>query len=33
MRAEIPAMLAAAGGSIANIASILGSVGFAQSVA
>ena len=33
MRAEIPAMLAAGGGSIVNIASILGSVGFAQSVA
>ena len=33
MRAQIPAMLAAGGGSIVNIASILGSVGFAQSVA
>ena len=33
MRAEIPAMVAAGGGSIVNIASILGSVGFAQSVA
>src|SRR6266508_4953964 len=33
MRAEIPAMLATGGGSIVNIASILGSVGFARSVA
>ena len=33
MRAEIPAMLAHGGGSIINMASILGSVGFAQSVA
>jgi NAD(P)-dependent dehydrogenase (short-subunit alcohol dehydrogenase family) len=33
MRAEIAAMLAAGGGSIVNMASILGSVGFAQSVA
>ncbi|WP_406043322.1 SDR family oxidoreductase [Micromonospora sp. NBC_00898] len=33
MRAEIPAMLATAGGSIINMASILGTVGFAQSVA
>jgi len=33
MRAEIPAMLAGGGGSIVNMASILGSVGFAQSVA
>ena len=33
MRAEIPAMLATGGGSIVNMASILGSVGFAQSVA
>jgi NAD(P)-dependent dehydrogenase (short-subunit alcohol dehydrogenase family) len=33
MRAEIPAMVAAGGGSIVNVASILGSVGFAQSVA
>jgi NAD(P)-dependent dehydrogenase (short-subunit alcohol dehydrogenase family) len=33
MRAEIPAMLANGGGSIVNMASILGSVGFAQSVA
>ena len=33
MRAEIPAMLASGGGSIVNMASILGSVGFAQSVA
>lgn len=33
LRAEIPAMLATGGGSIVNIASILGSVGFAQSVA
>jgi NAD(P)-dependent dehydrogenase (short-subunit alcohol dehydrogenase family) len=33
LRAEIPAMLAGGGGSIVNIASILGSVGFAQSVA
>lgn len=32
LRAEIPAVLAAGGGSIVNIASILGSVGFAQSV-
>ena len=33
MRAEIPAMLATGGGSIVNMASILGSVGFAQAVA
>jgi NAD(P)-dependent dehydrogenase (short-subunit alcohol dehydrogenase family) len=33
MRAEIPAMLSNAGGSIVNMASILGSVGFGQSVA
>lgn len=33
MRAEIPAMLATGGGSIVNMASILGTVGFAQSVA
>jgi len=33
MRAEIPAMLPAGGGSIVNVGSILGSVGFAQSVA
>ena len=33
MRAEISAMLAGGGGSIVNMASILGSVGFAQSVA
>lgn len=33
MRSEIPAMLTAGGGSIVNVASILGSVGFAQSVA
>jgi len=33
MRAEIPALLAAGGGAIVNVASILGSVGFAQSVA
>jgi NAD(P)-dependent dehydrogenase (short-subunit alcohol dehydrogenase family) len=33
MRAEIPAMLNTGGGSIVNMASILGSVGFAQSVA
>ena len=33
MRAEISAMLAGRGGSIVNMASILGSVGFAQSVA
>jgi NAD(P)-dependent dehydrogenase (short-subunit alcohol dehydrogenase family) len=33
LRAEIPAMLDAGGGSIVNMASILGSVGFAQSVA
>src|SRR4029434_657086 len=33
MRAEIPAMLANGGGSIVNMASILGSVVFAQSVA
>jgi NAD(P)-dependent dehydrogenase (short-subunit alcohol dehydrogenase family) len=33
LRAEIPAMLVGGGGSIVNIASILGSVGFAQSVA
>jgi NAD(P)-dependent dehydrogenase (short-subunit alcohol dehydrogenase family) len=33
LRAEIPAMLAGGGGSIVNMASILGSVGFAQSVA
>jgi len=33
MRAEIPAMLAGGGGSIVNMASILGSVGFAQAVA
>ena len=32
MRYEIPAMLDAGGGSIVNMASILGSVGFAQSV-
>jgi len=31
MRAEIPAMIAAGGGSIVNMASILGSVGFASS--
>lgn len=33
MRAEIPAMLATGGGSIVNMASILGSVGFAQAPA
>jgi len=33
MRAQLPAMVAAGGGSIVNVASILGSVGFAQSVA
>jgi NAD(P)-dependent dehydrogenase (short-subunit alcohol dehydrogenase family) len=33
MRAEIPAMLATGGGAIVNMASILGSVGFAQAVA
>lgn len=33
MRHEIPAMLASGGGSIVNMASILGSVGFAQSPA
>jgi NAD(P)-dependent dehydrogenase (short-subunit alcohol dehydrogenase family) len=33
IRAEIPAMLATGGGSIVNMASILGSVGFANSVA
>jgi NAD(P)-dependent dehydrogenase (short-subunit alcohol dehydrogenase family) len=33
MKAEIPAMLASGGGSIINIASILGSVGFANSSA
>ncbi|MGN6271514.1 MAG: SDR family NAD(P)-dependent oxidoreductase [Protaetiibacter sp.] len=33
MRAQIPAMIANGGGSIVNIASILGSVGFANSVA
>lgn len=33
MRAEIPAMLDSGGGSIVNVASILGSVGFAQSIA
>jgi NAD(P)-dependent dehydrogenase (short-subunit alcohol dehydrogenase family) len=33
LRAEIPAMLTSGGGSIVNVASILGSVGFAQSVA
>ncbi|MGH8872752.1 MAG: SDR family NAD(P)-dependent oxidoreductase [Acidimicrobiia bacterium] len=33
MRHEIPAMLAGGGGSIVNMASILGSVGFAQSPA
>jgi NAD(P)-dependent dehydrogenase (short-subunit alcohol dehydrogenase family) len=33
LRAEIRAMLASGGGSIVNMASILGSVGFAQSVA
>jgi NAD(P)-dependent dehydrogenase (short-subunit alcohol dehydrogenase family) len=33
MRAEIPAMLAAGSGSIVNMASILGSVGFAQAIA
>lgn len=33
MRAEIAAMLTSGGGSIVNMASILGSVGFAQSVA
>jgi NAD(P)-dependent dehydrogenase (short-subunit alcohol dehydrogenase family) len=33
MRHEIPAMLAGGGGSIVNMASILGSVGFAQSCA
>jgi NAD(P)-dependent dehydrogenase (short-subunit alcohol dehydrogenase family) len=33
MRAQLPAMVANGGGSIVNIASILGSVGFANSVA
>jgi NAD(P)-dependent dehydrogenase (short-subunit alcohol dehydrogenase family) len=33
MRAEIPALLEAGGGAIVNMASILGTVGFAQSVA
>ncbi len=33
MRAQLPAMVANGGGSIVNVASILGSVGFAQSVA
>jgi NAD(P)-dependent dehydrogenase (short-subunit alcohol dehydrogenase family) len=33
MRAEIPAMLRTGGGSIVNVASILGSVGFANAVA
>jgi NAD(P)-dependent dehydrogenase (short-subunit alcohol dehydrogenase family) len=33
MRAEIPAMLTSGGGSIVNMSSILGSVGFANSVA
>ena len=33
MRAQLPAMVEAGGGSIVNIASILGSVGFAQSSA
>jgi NAD(P)-dependent dehydrogenase (short-subunit alcohol dehydrogenase family) len=33
MRAEIPAMLTSGGGSIINMASILGTVGFAQAVA
>lgn len=33
MRYEIPAMIESGGGSIVNMASILGSVGFAQSVA
>ena len=33
MRAEIPAMLASGGGSIVNMASILGSVGFATAPA
>jgi NAD(P)-dependent dehydrogenase (short-subunit alcohol dehydrogenase family) len=33
MKAEIPAMIAAGGGSIVNMASILGSVGFASSSA
>jgi NAD(P)-dependent dehydrogenase (short-subunit alcohol dehydrogenase family) len=33
MRAELPAMLASGGGSIVNLASILGSVGFAQASA
>lgn len=33
MRAELPAMLAAGGGSIVNMSSILGSVGFAQASA
>ncbi|GAA0815724.1 SDR family NAD(P)-dependent oxidoreductase [Spirilliplanes yamanashiensis] len=33
MRAELPAMLESGGGSIVNMASILGTVGFAQSVA
>jgi NAD(P)-dependent dehydrogenase (short-subunit alcohol dehydrogenase family) len=33
MRAEIPAMLAAGGGAIVNMASILGSVGFGHAVA
>jgi NAD(P)-dependent dehydrogenase (short-subunit alcohol dehydrogenase family) len=33
MRAELPAMLAAGGGSIVNMASVLGTVGFADSAA
>jgi NAD(P)-dependent dehydrogenase (short-subunit alcohol dehydrogenase family) len=33
LKAEIPAMIAAGGGSIVNVASILGSVGFAASAA
>ena len=33
MKAQLPAMVAAGGGSIVNMASILGSVGFAQSSA
>lgn len=33
MRAQIPAMIAAGGGAIVNMASILGSVGFASSAA
>ena len=33
MRAEIPALLTAGGGAIVSVASILGSVGFAQPVA